>query len=106
MTLSELMSAPQTEEQRRFIYLNLVQPMLQSAFTSLDAYFQQIYRISPPIEQVRLLSEWSGNISQASQNRHKRFAPTASRGSPNKESGKPAGALAYTTLCQLTFTCA
>lgn len=52
MPLRDLMSSSQTEEQRRFVYLNLVQPILQTAFTSLDTYFQQIYRILPSTEQV------------------------------------------------------
>ena len=37
----------QTDAQRRQIYLNLTQPILQTALDSIRSYFQQLYRLAP-----------------------------------------------------------
>lgn len=49
--LRQLMTSPQTDQQRRQIYFALAHPILQSIFDSLRTYFQSIYRVSAPQPQ-------------------------------------------------------
>ena len=58
--LRELMTMRQTDAQRRQIYLNLTQPILQTALDSIRSYFQQLYRLAPrqPGQEQVQMSCW------------------------------------------------
>lgn len=46
-SMRELMTSPQTDEQRRGIYTALVEPVLSGLMHHLQSYLQQVYRVIP-----------------------------------------------------------